>query len=88
MKSAMLVSLVRTAGLAAAALAAAAGVCAADDASFGKDLTATIVLHGQPCDAVIDAKRNGDSDYNATCRDGNRYHVYVDSSGRVIVQKL
>jgi uncharacterized protein (DUF2147 family) len=84
MKSATLVSLVR-----AAALAAAAGVCAAaDEPSFGKDLTATIVLHGQPCDAVVDAKRNGDSDYTATCRDGNRYHVYVDTTGRVIVQKL
>jgi hypothetical protein len=83
MKSATLVSLAS-----AAALTAAAGVYAAEEPSFGKDLTATIVLHGQPCDAVIDAKRNGDSDYTATCRDGNHYHVYVDSSGRVIVQKL
>ena len=83
MKSARLVSVVL-----AAALAAVAGVCAADEPSFGKDLTATIVLHGQTCDAVVDAKRNSDSDYTATCRDGNRYHVYVDSTGRVIVQKL
>ena len=83
MKSPMLVFLVR-----AAALAAAAGMCAADEPSFGKDLTATIVLHGQPCDAVVDAKRNGDSDYVATCRDGNRYRVYVDAGGRVVVQKL
>jgi hypothetical protein len=83
MKPATLASL-----LSAGALSAVAGVGAADDASFGKDLTATIVLHGQPCDAVIDAKRNADSDYTATCRDGHRYHVYVDSSGRVIVQKL
>ena len=83
MKSATLVSVVR-----AAALAAAAGMCAAEEPSFGKDLTATIVLHGQTCDAVIDAKRNSDSDYTASCRDGNRYHVYVDPTGRVIVQKL
>ncbi|HLY52038.1 MAG TPA: hypothetical protein VKQ31_03415 [Steroidobacteraceae bacterium] len=73
---------------AAALSAAAAGVWAAEQPSFGKDLTATIVLHGQPCNAVVDAKRNGDSDYTATCRDGNRYHVYLDPSGRVIVQKL
>jgi hypothetical protein len=72
----------------AAALGAAAGLRAAEEPSFGRDLTATIVLHGQPCDAVIDAKRNADSDYTATCRDGNRYRVYVDSTGRVIVQKL
>lgn len=83
MRSATLVLVVR-----AAALAAAAGTCAAEEPSFGKDLTATIVLHGQPCDAVIDAKRNGDSDYTATCRDGNRYRVYVDTGGRVVVQKL
>ena len=83
MKSAILVSV-----LGAAVAAAATGLCAADEPSFGKDLTATIVLHGQTCDAVIDAKRNSDSDYTATCRDGNRYHVFVDASGRVVVQKL
>ena len=61
---------------------------AADDASFGKDLKATIALQGLPCDKVIEAKRNGDSDYTAACKDGNRYHVYVNAQGRVIVQKL
>lgn len=67
---------------------AAAGVAAADDSSMGKDLGATIALHGMSCDKVVDAKRNADSDYTATCGDGNRYHVFVDSSGRVVVQKL
>ncbi len=60
----------------------------ADDASMGKDLGATIALHGQPCGKVVDAKRNGDSDYTATCQDGSRYHVFVDANGRVVVQKL
>ena len=60
----------------------------AEDSSFGKDLMATIALHGQPCDKVIDAKRNGDSDYVATCKDGHRYHVYVNATGRVVVEKL
>ncbi len=60
----------------------------ADDASMGKDLGVTIALHGQPCGKVVDAKRNGDSDYTATCQDGNRYHVFVDANGRVVVQKL
>jgi hypothetical protein len=67
---------------------ASVGALAAEDASFGKDLTATIVLQGQPCDTVVSAQRNGDSDYTATCRDGNRYHVYVDPSGHVVVKKL
>jgi hypothetical protein len=61
---------------------------AADDPGMGKDLSATIALQGQPCDKVVDAKRNGDSDYTATCKDGNRYHVFVDPAGRVVVKKL
>ena len=61
---------------------------AAEEPSFSKDLTATIALQGLPCDKVIDAKRNGDSDYTATCRDGHRYQVFVDPNGRVVVKKL
>jgi hypothetical protein len=61
---------------------------AAEDASFAKDLTATIVLQGLPCDKVTESKRKGDSDYIAVCKDGNRYHVFVNANGRVIVQKL
>ena len=60
----------------------------AEDPSFSKDLTATIALQGLSCDKVVDAKRNGDSDYVASCQDGNRYHVFVDSTGRVVVKKL
>ncbi len=60
---------------------------AAEDPAF-KDLTATIVLQGLPCDKVVSATRNSDSDYTATCQDGNRYHVFVDATGRVVVKKL
>ncbi|MDP9087967.1 MAG: hypothetical protein M3O26_04405 [Pseudomonadota bacterium] len=56
--------------------------------SSSQDLQATIVLNSQPCDQVVDVKRNADSDYVATCKDGNRYHVFVDPKGRVVVQKL
>jgi hypothetical protein len=72
------------------ALAATAGfrTAAADGVSSGKDLTAAIALNGQPCDKVVDVKRNADSDYVATCKDGNRYHVFVNAQGRVVVQKL
>jgi hypothetical protein len=60
----------------------------AADANFAKDLKATIALQGMPCDRVVNSKRNGDSDYVASCQDGNRYHVYVNPQGRVIVEKL
>jgi len=57
------------------------------DAPIGKDLKATIVLQGMPCDQVVTSKRNTDSDYMVTCKDGNRYHVFVDPHGRVVVDK-
>jgi len=69
-------------------IATLAAASASADDSFGKDLMATIALQGKPCDQVVSAKRNGDSDYIATCKDGHRYHVYVNAQGRVIVDKL
>jgi hypothetical protein len=59
----------------------------AADPSSAADLKATIALHGMPCDAVVDSKRSADSDYAVTCKDGNRYHVFVDAQGRVVVEK-
>jgi hypothetical protein len=57
-------------------------------ADIGNDLKATIVLQGMACDQVARQTRNGDSDYNVSCKDGNRYHVFVNAQGRVVVQKL
>jgi hypothetical protein len=57
------------------------------DVSSGNDLAATIALNGMPCDQVVNVKRNADSDYIATCKDGNRYHIFVSPQGRVVVQK-
>lgn len=59
----------------------------AGDPSSATDLKATIALQGLPCDQVTDVKRNGDSDYLASCKDGNRYHVFVNAQGRVVVEK-
>lgn len=73
--------------LAALAFVASAPILAADD-DVGKDLKATIALHGYPCDQIVSSKRNADSDYTATCKDGNRYRVYVNAQGRVVVEKL
>jgi hypothetical protein len=70
---------------AALLLASASSAHAAD---IGNDLKATIVLQGMPCDQVVQQSRNADSDYNVSCKDGNRYHVYVDAKGRVVVKKL
>lgn len=75
-------------GFSALVLLGATGLIAAPGPSPGDDLKATIALQGLPCDQVIDSKRNADSDYTATCKDGNRYHIFVDKTGRVVVKKL
>jgi hypothetical protein len=58
---------------------------AADD--LAKDLTSTIALLGLPCGQVVSAQRLKDNDYLATCKDKNRYRVYVNAEGRVVAQK-
>ena len=69
------------------AFAGAAPLLAAEDA-IGKDLRVTIALQGYPCDEIVSSQRNADSDYTANCKDGNRYHVFVNPQGRVVVEKL
>ena len=71
--------------LSATALLAGSPLFAAD---IGNDLKATIVLQGMACSEVAQQTRNADSDYNVSCKDGNRYHVFVNAQGRVVVQKL
>jgi len=75
-------------GLLVTLLLASTASLGAEDSSLGKDLKATIALHGMTCDQIIEAKRNADSDYTAACKDGNRYHIFVNPDGRVVVQKL
>jgi hypothetical protein len=65
----------------------AAPVRAADDQAVLKDLTAVIALQGQPCGQVVTVARQGENDYVASCQDGNRYRVFVNPQGRVVVQK-
>jgi hypothetical protein len=60
---------------------------AASDVTVVRDLTAVIALQGQPCGQVVSAVQRGEDDYLATCQDGNRYRVFVNEDGRVIVEK-
>jgi len=52
-----------------------------------KDLTAVIALQGLPCGKVVSVTQQGEDDYVASCEDGNRYRVFVNADGRVIVEK-
>ena len=73
------------AGVAATLMASPA--VAQESAAVLKDLTAVIALQGLPCGQVVGATKQGESDYIASCQDGNRYRVFTSAQGRVVVQK-
>ena len=75
------------AALFAAAALLATPMLAADDAAQRKDLTAVIALQGLPCGEVVSFVVRGENDFIASCKDGNRYRVYVNAQGRVVVAK-
>ena len=60
---------------------------AADDAAIKKDLFTVITLQGLPCGEVVSVVTRGDNDHVASCKDGNRYRVFVNAQGRVVVEK-
>ena len=60
---------------------------AQDEEALKKDLTSVIALHGLPCGEVVGVKVQAQNDYLASCKDGNRYHVYENDKGRVVVDK-
>jgi hypothetical protein len=61
---------------------------AASDVAVTQDLTAVIALQGLPCGRVVSATQAGEDDYTASCEDGNRYRIFVNADGRVVVEKL
>jgi len=67
-------------------LASAQAVLAADDPKQRQDLTAVIALQGKPCGEVTSYVVQAPNDFLATCKDGNKYRVYV-KDGRVVVDK-
>ncbi len=77
-----------TVSLALAFVAALPSVAspAQDEEALKKDLTVVIALHGKPCGEVVAVKLLAENDYAASCTDGNRYRVYLNTDGRVIVE--
>ncbi|HLG54209.1 MAG TPA: hypothetical protein VI485_02685 [Vicinamibacterales bacterium] len=70
-----------------AGLAASSFAGQQDEAALKKDLTSVIALQGQPCGEVVAVTVLAQNDYAATCKDGNKYHVYENAKGRVVVEK-
>ena len=60
---------------------------AAQDEALKKDLTAVIALQGFPCGEVVSVKTQAENDYAVLCKDENKYRVYLNSAGRVVVEK-
>ena len=60
---------------------------AQDEEALKKDLTAVIALHGLPCGQVVAVTVRAENDYAASCQDANRYHIFVNAAGRVVVEK-
>ena len=60
---------------------------AADDEALKKDLTAVIALQGLPCGEVVSVMTLAENDYAASCKDSNKYRVYMNADGRVVVEK-
>jgi hypothetical protein len=57
------------------------------DETLKKDLAAVIALQGLPCMQVVTVKTQAENDYAVTCKDQNKYHIYINAAGRVIVEK-
>ena len=60
---------------------------AQDNEALKKDLTAVIALQGLPCGEVVEATEQAKEDYAVSCKDGNKYRVYMNAAGRVVVEK-
>jgi hypothetical protein len=59
----------------------------ADEEALKKDLTAVIALQGLPCGQVVAVTVLAENDYAASCKDENRYRVYLSAAGRVVVEE-
>jgi hypothetical protein len=60
---------------------------AAKDEALKKDLTAVIALQGFPCGEVVSVQTQAENDYAVSCKDQNKYRVYLNAAGRVVVEK-
>ena len=59
---------------------------AEDEEALKKDLTAVIALQGLPCGRVVAVTVQAENDYAASCQDEHKYRVYLNETGRVVVE--
>ena len=44
-------------------------------------------VHGLQWGEVVSVTTRGENDHIASCKDGDRYHVFLTAEGRVVVEK-
>jgi hypothetical protein len=69
------------------ALAGMAALPASAATSTYDDLAAVIALNNLPCGYVTAFEKKGENDWIAHCANHVAYHVYLDQTGRVRVEK-
>jgi hypothetical protein len=56
------------------------------DATVKKDLKTVLALQGKACNDIDRLESLGENDYLVTCKDGNRYRIWINADDRVIVE--
>lgn len=74
------------AGTLVVAMFLAGPVATVDEEALKKDLTAVIALQGLPCGTVVAVTVRAENDYAASCKDRHRYRVFLNPTGRVVVE--
>ena len=56
------------------------------DVKVKKDLKTVLALQGKACNDIDRLESLGENDYLVTCKDGNRYRIWINADDRVIVE--
>ena len=56
------------------------------DAKVRKDLKTVLALQGKSCNVIETIKALAENDYLVTCKDGNRYRIWIDADDHVVIE--
>jgi len=66
----------------------ARAVCAAEDPTLGKELTAIISSQGYSCGKVVQISTQAERDYLVACQDGSNYQIDANAQGKLVAHPL
>jgi hypothetical protein len=56
------------------------------DTKVKKDLKTVLALQGKSCNEIESLETLAENDYLVTCKDGNRYRIWIDADDRVVIE--